>query len=117
MQSIFCPAELHGLFKYFSFHRLFTQKALELADLLVGRRQFGSGYDLFAGGHGSQATAVILPAPFEDLVGIDGMQAGWRVGGLAGNILRHSPLILKRIVLGTVLDHLTRAYRSMALIY
>lgn len=84
MQSIFCPAELHGLFKYFSFHRLFTQKALELADLLVGRRQFGSGYDLFAGGHGSQATAVILPAPFEDLVGIDGMQAGWRVGGLAG---------------------------------
>ncbi len=35
-QSIFCPAELHGLFEYLGFHRLFAQKALEFANLLIG---------------------------------------------------------------------------------
>lgn len=32
----FCPAELHGLFEYLGFHRLFAQKALEFANLLIG---------------------------------------------------------------------------------
>ncbi|AYN26533.1 IS4 family transposase [Buttiauxella sp. 3AFRM03] len=36
---------------------------------------------------------------------------------LAENILRHSPLILTRTVLGSVLNHLARAYRSMVLVY
>ena len=36
---------------------------------------------------------------------------------LAENILRHSPLVLTRMVLSTVLNHLTRAYRSMVLVY
>ncbi|UNK27453.1 IS4 family transposase [Serratia plymuthica] len=36
---------------------------------------------------------------------------------LAENILRHSPLILTRTVLNTVLNHLARAYRSMVLVY
>ena len=34
----FCPAELHGLFEYLGFHRLFAQKALEFANLLIGQR-------------------------------------------------------------------------------
>ncbi|EAX8474438.1 IS4 family transposase [Salmonella enterica] len=36
---------------------------------------------------------------------------------LAENILRHSPLILRRTVLSTVLNHLSRTYRNMVLIY
>lgn len=36
---------------------------------------------------------------------------------LAENILRHSPLVLTRMVLDTVLNHLARAYRSMVLVY
>ncbi|EAB7078586.1 IS4 family transposase [Salmonella enterica subsp. enterica serovar Tudu] len=36
---------------------------------------------------------------------------------LAENILRHSPLILRRTVLSTVLNHLARTYRNMVLIY
>ncbi|HCL5253725.1 TPA: IS4/IS5 family transposase, partial [Salmonella enterica] len=36
---------------------------------------------------------------------------------LAENILRHSPPVLKRTVLSTVLNHLARAYRSMVLVY
>ncbi len=29
----FCPAELHGLFEYLGFHRLFAQKALEFESI------------------------------------------------------------------------------------
>ncbi|HHB1475379.1 TPA: IS4 family transposase [Yersinia enterocolitica] len=36
---------------------------------------------------------------------------------LAENILRHSPLILMRTALDTVLNHLARTYRSMVLVY
>jgi hypothetical protein len=36
---------------------------------------------------------------------------------LAENVLRHSPLILKRTVLSTVLNHLAKTYRSMVLVY
>lgn len=36
---------------------------------------------------------------------------------LAENVLRHSPLILKRTVLSTVLNHLARTYRNMVLVY
>ena len=36
---------------------------------------------------------------------------------LAENVLRHSPLMLRRTVLSTVLNHLARAYRSMVLVY
>lgn len=36
---------------------------------------------------------------------------------LAKNVLRHSPLMLRRISLGDVLNNLTRAYRNMVLIY
>jgi Transposase DDE domain. len=36
---------------------------------------------------------------------------------LAENILRHSPLILRRTVLSTVLNHLARTYRNMVLVY
>jgi len=36
---------------------------------------------------------------------------------LAENVLRHSPLILKRTVLSTVLNHLARTYQNMILIY
>ncbi|HHC4843364.1 TPA: IS4/IS5 family transposase, partial [Klebsiella oxytoca] len=36
---------------------------------------------------------------------------------LAENVLRHSPLILRRTVLSTVLNHLARANRSMVLVY
>lgn len=36
---------------------------------------------------------------------------------LAENILRHSPLILRRTVLSTVLNHFARTYRSMVLVY
>lgn len=36
---------------------------------------------------------------------------------LAENVLRHSPLMLRRTVLSTVLDHLAKAYRSMVLVY
>ncbi|MBV5097157.1 IS4/IS5 family transposase, partial [Enterobacteriaceae bacterium YMB-R21] len=36
---------------------------------------------------------------------------------LAENVLRHTPLLLKRTVLSTILDHLARAYRSMVLVY
>ncbi|ECM6138477.1 IS4 family transposase [Salmonella enterica] len=36
---------------------------------------------------------------------------------LAENILRHSPLILRRTVLSTVLNHLTKTYRNMVLVY
>lgn len=36
---------------------------------------------------------------------------------LAENVLRHSPLILRRTVLSTVLNHLARAYRGMVLVY
>ncbi|MBS9424558.1 IS4 family transposase [Photorhabdus caribbeanensis] len=36
---------------------------------------------------------------------------------LAENVLRHSPLILKRISLNDALNHLTRVYRNMVLVY
>lgn len=36
---------------------------------------------------------------------------------LAKNILRHSPLMLRRLYLGDVLNNLTRAYRNMVLVY
>ncbi|KAF1366222.1 IS4 family transposase [Yokenella regensburgei] len=36
---------------------------------------------------------------------------------LAENVLRHSPLILSRTVLSTVLNHLARTYRNMVLVY
>ncbi|ARF52193.1 IS4 family transposase [Pantoea stewartii] len=36
---------------------------------------------------------------------------------LAENILRHSPLILKRTVLSTILNHLAKTYRTMVLVY
>ena len=36
---------------------------------------------------------------------------------LAENVLRHSPLILKRTVLSTVLNHLARTYQHMVLVY
>jgi hypothetical protein len=36
---------------------------------------------------------------------------------LAENILRHSPLILKRTALDAVLNHLAKTYRSMVLVY
>ncbi|MBG6240856.1 MAG: IS4 family transposase, partial [Candidatus Symbiopectobacterium sp. Dall1.0] len=36
---------------------------------------------------------------------------------LAENVLRHSPLIIKRTVLNTVLNHLARTYRNMVLVY
>ncbi|SQI71027.1 transposase IS4 family protein [Salmonella enterica subsp. salamae] len=36
---------------------------------------------------------------------------------LGENILRHSPLILRRTVLSTVLNHFARTYRSMVLVY
>ncbi|EEI0564426.1 IS4 family transposase [Salmonella enterica] len=36
---------------------------------------------------------------------------------LAENVLRHSPLILKRTVLRTVLNHLARTYQNMVLVY
>ncbi|EOA5302634.1 IS4/IS5 family transposase, partial [Escherichia coli] len=36
---------------------------------------------------------------------------------LAKNVLRHSPLILRRTVLSTVLNHLSRTYRNMVLVY
>ncbi|MHA3448674.1 IS4 family transposase, partial [Yersinia enterocolitica] len=36
---------------------------------------------------------------------------------LAENILRHSPLILMRTALDTVLNYLARTYRSMVLVY
>lgn len=36
---------------------------------------------------------------------------------LAENILRHSPLILKRTALDAILNHLARTYRSMVLVY
>ncbi|EDT6893308.1 IS4 family transposase, partial [Salmonella enterica subsp. enterica] len=36
---------------------------------------------------------------------------------LAENVLRHSPLILKRTVLSTVLNHLARTYQNMVLVY
>ncbi|EHC5987704.1 IS4 family transposase [Salmonella enterica] len=36
---------------------------------------------------------------------------------LAENVLRHSPLILKRTALDVVLHHLARTYRSMVLVY
>lgn len=36
---------------------------------------------------------------------------------LAENILRHSPLILTRTVLDTVLNHLAKTYRNMVLVY
>ncbi len=36
---------------------------------------------------------------------------------LAENVLRHSSLILRRIVLSTLLNHLAKTYRSMVLVY
>ncbi|MBN3183270.1 IS4/IS5 family transposase, partial [Pectobacterium brasiliense] len=36
---------------------------------------------------------------------------------LAENVLRHSPLILGRTVLSTVLNHLAKTYRNMVLVY
>ncbi|WP_039054655.1 IS4 family transposase [Enterobacter sp. Bisph1] len=36
---------------------------------------------------------------------------------LAENVLRHSPLILKRVALDAALNHLARTYRSMVLVY
>lgn len=36
---------------------------------------------------------------------------------LAENVLRHSPLILKRTALDAVLNHLAKTYRSMVLVY
>ncbi|NHB90485.1 IS4 family transposase [Photorhabdus tasmaniensis] len=36
---------------------------------------------------------------------------------LAENVLRHSPLILKQISLNDALNHLTRVYRNMVLVY
>lgn len=36
---------------------------------------------------------------------------------LAKNVLRHSPLILKRAVLSTILNHLAKTYQNMALVY
>ncbi|EJQ8147135.1 IS4 family transposase [Salmonella enterica subsp. enterica serovar Newport] len=36
---------------------------------------------------------------------------------LAKNVLRHTPLILKRTVLSTVLNHLARTYQNMVLVY
>lgn len=36
---------------------------------------------------------------------------------LAENVLRHSPLILKRMALSAVLNHLAKTYRSMVLVY
>ncbi len=36
---------------------------------------------------------------------------------LAENVLRHSPLILRRTVLSTVLNHLSKTYRNMVLVY
>lgn len=36
---------------------------------------------------------------------------------LVENVLRHSPLILKRTVLSTVLNHLAKTYQNMVLVY
>lgn len=36
---------------------------------------------------------------------------------LAENVLRHTPLILKRTVLSTVLNHLAKTYQNMVLVY
>lgn len=36
---------------------------------------------------------------------------------LAENVLRHSPLILRRAVLSTVLNHLAKTYQNMVLVY
>ena len=36
---------------------------------------------------------------------------------LAENVLRHSPLILRRTVLSTVLNHLAKTYQNMVLVY
>lgn len=36
---------------------------------------------------------------------------------LAENVLRHSPLILKRTVLSTILNHLAKTYQNMVLVY
>ena len=36
---------------------------------------------------------------------------------LAENVLRHSPLILKRTMLSTILNHLARTYQNMVLVY
>ncbi|ENZ84559.1 Transposase [Salmonella enterica subsp. houtenae serovar 16:z4,z32:-- str. RKS3027] len=36
---------------------------------------------------------------------------------LVENVLRHSPLILKRMVLSTILNHLARTYQNMVLVY
>ncbi|EIS9137337.1 hypothetical protein L0888_004750, partial [Escherichia coli] len=36
---------------------------------------------------------------------------------LAENVLRHSPLILGRTVLSTVLNHLAKTYQNMVLVY
>ncbi|HDL7708035.1 TPA: IS4/IS5 family transposase, partial [Yersinia enterocolitica] len=36
---------------------------------------------------------------------------------LAENVLRHSPLILRRIALNSALNHLARVYRNMVLVY
>lgn len=36
---------------------------------------------------------------------------------LAVNVLRHSPLILKRTVLSTVLNHFAKTYKNMVLVY
>lgn len=36
---------------------------------------------------------------------------------LAENVLRHSPLILKRTALDAVLNHLAKTYRNMVLVY
>ena len=44
----FCPAELHGLFEYLGFHRLFAQKALEFANLLIGGSEFGGRHHFLA---------------------------------------------------------------------
>lgn len=36
---------------------------------------------------------------------------------LAENVLRHSPLILKRTALDAVLNHLAKTYQKMVLVY
>ncbi len=48
MRNPFCPAELHGLFEYLGFHRLFAQKALEFANLLIGGSEFGGRHHFLA---------------------------------------------------------------------
>ncbi|QBM21635.1 hypothetical protein E1B03_04035 [Citrobacter arsenatis] len=69
-------AVLHGFFQDLKFHRLLTQKALKLPDLLQSSSKFRSGNDFPYGRNGDKAAFLVLLLPHKQQAWLNTVQAG-----------------------------------------